>query len=371
MTAGAAPPLDTPYLFVAAAGLAIASGRGSLWTLAGGAAGAAAFGLALGREPLVVFLALFLAPTALAGVRAWRGRAGLDTFGLFALSDAALALGLTIQHARTTLWTLPEAGGWGTSAGMLVAGAATLRLAGARPDGSGGAQPLAAPGWWQGMFLAWWAGEAAAPVMVPGAAALVAMGILLARRGHGESGLAVGGGLGALLAALGAGPLLLGVAGLAGVAFAAGERAVSFWTLGVLPLSAPAGAALGVERVGLPFAAGGAVLTPALAAAAHYLPRAGSPGRGGLLPAAAAAGGAIALLAGRPELLVWLAYGTLAAAVGADLLSASSPREPERGPTPAVLPAGRAPALASVAAFAVALVLEARLVLLGVTTGFL
>ncbi|HVL51669.1 MAG TPA: hypothetical protein VM754_09265, partial [Actinomycetota bacterium] len=87
----------------------------------------AIWAFSIGREPSVVFLVLFLAPTIIMGVAAARHRLEAAPFLLMALSDIALAIALSLYQSKTALWSLPEVGGWGSGAG-LAAAAAIIRL---------------------------------------------------------------------------------------------------------------------------------------------------------------------------------------------------------------------------------------------------
>lgn len=361
------------YLFPAAAALgALGSGRvGPGRGLAPWALGLAAFAAAIGREPLLAPLALFAVATTAAVATAARGRGDPRSAALLALSDLALAAALTLHHESTTLWSLPVAGGWAWPAGLLAAGAAGLRLGASGRDAGG----WGALGWWQGALVAWWVGGAGWPVLVAGAAWLLVLGAVRARRGRPDVGPAVAGSLVALVAAAGAGPLPLAALGLAGAAFAAGERVVAGSALGLLPVSA---AALAVQRgpgevpLGalLAVAAG---LPVAWAALLHHLPPAApAPGWRTAVVAAAAAGGSLATLAQVPGQAPWIAYGALAALLGADLLSVRAPvREVAAAPpTPPEEPS-RPASVVAVAALALAGGLQVRLLVLGLGTSFL
>src|SRR2546422_7862866 len=84
----------------------------------------------------------------------------------------------------------------------------------------------------------------AAAALATAALGLCAYGVLAGRGRRPGTGLVFAGSLTALLAALGAGAATLAVVGLAGTAFAMGERAVSTATLVIAPLSAPAASGL-------------------------------------------------------------------------------------------------------------------------------
>jgi hypothetical protein len=285
------------------------------------ALGVTAFGLAIGRQPVVVFLGLFMIPTVALAPGVLRGRSAPAPFISFAASDLSLVLGLVHRHAATGIWTTPAPGHVGAGA-LLVALAAGLRLGGvaAGPDLASLPAPTQA-GWFQGLFLAWWAGPSTAAALALVAVALWAGGVAMARGGRQESGLLFAGGLAALLAGLGAGAATLTAVGLAGTSFAMGDRAISMATLGLAPLSAPA-VAVGILpplRPWIPAALGFFVV--AVAIALHLLldlPTVRARSR--LVPAGAAATVTAVLLAARgAETVVWAVYGLGLAGVVAAL----------------------------------------------------
>jgi hypothetical protein len=275
------------------------------------ALGLAAFGLAIGRQPVVVFLGLFMIPTIALAPGVLRGRSGPAPFIAFAASDLSLVLGLVHRHAATGMWTTPAPGHVGAGA-LLVALAAGLRLGGAAAGPELASMPvLTRAGWFQGLFLAWWAGPSAATALVVAAVALWAGGVALARGGRQESGLLFAGGLAALLAGLGAGAATLTVVGLAGISFTMGERAISMATFGLAPLSAPAVAVEILPGMApwTPAALGVFVLLVAIALH-HLVGLAPVPTRSRLVPAVAAAVVTAVVLAARgAETVVWTAYG--------------------------------------------------------------
>ncbi|MCW3044898.1 MAG: hypothetical protein JWL57_3056 [Actinobacteria bacterium] len=285
------------------------------------ALGLTAFGLAIGRQPVVVFLGLFMIPTVALAPGVLRGRSAPAPFISFAASDLSLVLGLVHRHAATGIWTTPAPGHVGAGA-LLVALAAGLRLGGvaAGPDLASLPAPTQA-GWFQGLFLAWWAGPSTAAALALVAVALWAGGVAMARGGRQESGLLFAGGLAALLAGLGAGAATLTAVGLAGTSFAMGDRAISMATLGLAPLSAPAVAVgiLPALRPWIPAALGFFVV--AVAIALHLLldlPTVRARAR--LVPAGAAATVTAVLLAARgAETVVWAVYGLGLAGVVAAL----------------------------------------------------
>lgn len=192
--------------------------------------------LAIGREPSVIFLILFLVPTIVLGIAVARHRLSPAPFLLMALSDIALAIAFSIYQSKTALWTLPEVGGWGSGAG-LAAGAAILRLGAAADVDDPKEGGLVSVPWWQGAMLAYWVGGQGAS-----AAVLVVGGILLwgaaAYTSHSNlSALSLAGGVLAVAAGLGGDLAGVIVLGLAGTGLVMGERVVSAWMVAILPLS--------------------------------------------------------------------------------------------------------------------------------------
>ncbi len=346
------------YLFLAGAAVSgLVTARVAV-PLAWWGIGAAAFAVAIGRSPLVAILGLFVVQTVLVGIDATRRRGGHRSFAVLALSDLALAAALTAQFAATGMWRLPGAGSFAGGASSALAVAAALRLIAVQDDEPVGRRPLLSLCWWQGAYLAWLAGPAAAPALVTGAAVALGSGVWLATRERGEAGYSFAGALTALAAALGAGPAALAAPGLAAAAYTEGERAVAAWTLGVLPLSAVSLVPVD-ERVPTWALAPLAIVPVAWAVLAARLGvRRGEQlsGRGFGLAALAAAAG---LTAAPLELLGWFVYAFLLAAGVAAMLApegAAGPPEvfftPESiagGVRPEPLPALTPPAPVAVA----------------------
>lgn len=190
--------------------------------------------LAIGREPSVVFLGIFLVPTIVMGVAVALRRLSPTPFVLLALSDILLGLALSIYQSKTALWTLPAVGEWGPAAG-LAAAAAILRLGSASDVKDSKEGGLVSLGWWQGAMIAYWVGP-------EGVALLVAGGILLwgtaAYASHSNlAALSLSGGVLAVAAGLGADVAGVIVLGLAGTALVLGERVVATWLVAILPVS--------------------------------------------------------------------------------------------------------------------------------------
>lgn len=194
----------------------------------------AIWALAIGREPSVVFLGLFLIPTIVIGISAAFHRIEATPFLLMALSDIALAIGFSIFQSKTSLWTLPDIGAWGPGAGFAAA-AAILRLgaaAGADEIGEGG---LISVPWWQGAMLAFWVGAEGAPVLLVGGILLWGTAAYVSRSNLAAFSLA--GGVLAVAAGLGADAAGVIALGLAGTALVLGERVAATGLVAILPLS--------------------------------------------------------------------------------------------------------------------------------------
>lgn len=325
------------------------------------AAGLAAFALALASMGLVsvVFLGLFLVPSVLHGLSSRRRVSRALPF--LAAADLCIALALTQRHAGRAVWSLPLPGGFRAGA-ILVGSAAILRLAGAALEPPGGMPML---GWWQGIFLVWWVGSSAAELLTIAGSALVAAGLVTpAKPGR---GFAIAGGLAALLGAAGYSDALF-VVGLAGCAWALGERAVASFTLVVLPLSAvwlsvPSQLSWGL----LP-----AIAVPALLLlASQGLVSSGAAGWGGRIPAAAAAIATFRVAAEHFSTLVWLLYALGGAWLLISLTTRSYPAVPQ-GIEARALDQDR-PGLTLVTwlLIAGAIAVWLRLLMVGVGTGFL
>ncbi|MGQ0678966.1 MAG: hypothetical protein ACT4OM_04800 [Actinomycetota bacterium] len=212
---------------------------------------AALFALSIGREPSVVFLVLFILPTMILGVAALMKRISSTPFLVFAASDIVLGIAFSLYQSKTALWTLPQVGEWGIAGGGVAAAAAVLRLGGATAMADHREGGLASLGWWQGAMLAYWAGAPAAPVLVGGAILLWLAGAYYSESSL--TGLTLAGGVVALAAGLGSGLLGVIAVGLAGTALALGERLVSPWMVGMLPLSLAASLKLpGGQLIALP-----------------------------------------------------------------------------------------------------------------------
>lgn len=349
------------------------------------------FALSVGREPSVVFLGLFLLPTIVMGVGALFRRISPVPFLLIVLSDVALAIALSLYQSKTSLWSLPPVGGWGTGAGALAAIAAVLRLGTASDVADwreGGLLPVA---WWQGVMLAYWSGTEAAVVLVVGGAALWAAGAYLARSNL--AALSLAGGTVAVAAALEPGILPVLVIGLAGTGLALGERVAAPWAIAILPLSFIAGA---IELPTGPYIALPALLFPPAwavmtARVSQIRPPQDAklvvgPTSGLLVLAYLVAVGAsfveLDLASNAVQLppqainAVWLCYGLGAAAsvaywvVGDDVPGKLPPERPSHFSQFHDLVNRLIPAVAW-AIFGVAMIIAVRLLLAGLRTGFL
>lgn len=312
----------------------------------------------------VVFLGLFLVPMLLIG--RWSRAKPTWAFPLFALSDFALALALTQRQTDVGSWSVPSGGEWGSGA-TLVGIAALLRLAGAFSEPPRG---MALLGWWQGILLLWWVGAAAAELFAIGGFALIAACTLVPK--DAGRGLLLAGGLGALLSAGGFTEALPAV-GFAGTAMARGERAVSSFILGAAPASAAWLVISPEVSWQFPLAMVGPV---ALLLVARALVGAGPPGWGGRLPAAAAAIATGALAMRQFSTFVWGAWGLGGAGLVMTLLTKPHPAGAAKGeaePTDAKRSQTSrvAASLTGWLAFSGAVLLWLRLLLRGISTGFL
>lgn len=190
--------------------------------------------ISIGRTPSVVFLALFIVPTIVMGVAAAKHHLEPGPFLLMALSDIALAIALSLFQSKTSLWSLPEIGGWGSGAG-LAAGAAILRLGSAANDVEPEEGGLVSVGWWQGAMLAYWVGGEAAAVLVAGG--ILLWGATAYFSQSNLSALSLAGGVLAVAAGLGSDVAGVIALGLAATALMMGERVAATWVVAILPLS--------------------------------------------------------------------------------------------------------------------------------------
>lgn len=352
----------------------------------------AAFGLAVGREPSIMFLVLFIIPTICLGVAAISRRIHPLPFLILAASDVVLAVAVSIYQSKSALWSLPPVAGWGFGGGF-AAGAAILKLVAPVAASDRREGPLVSVGWWQGAMLAYWAGVPAGIVLVVGGVALWGVAAAFPRPSMASLGLA--GGTLALAAGLGVGLAGLLVVGFAGTALAMGERVVSTWTVAILPLSLlTAGLAL---PTGPYMVLGAAVFPLAWAAMSKRMTRVKPPEQQvQFLISAAAAGACIWLAAAGvslvPELAqgvnligslengIWLLLGVAAAATAAYGVIAPSQTPSDLEPEPVgatgeysqfqLLVPGLIPPVAWLVV-AVSVILAVRLVLAGLRTGFL
>jgi hypothetical protein len=319
----------------------------------------AAFFLAVGRGPLPLFVALFAVPTTYLLIRAIKKREALRDFALFALSDLFLLLGLSVHYAATFEWSLPRSLGAGAT---LVAISGMVRLLGV----SRGPGPVGFLFMWQGLFLVQWVSGSASAALIAGA-----LGVLVLTMFGQSDQFVPGTGLALtfLLASVGAPLGYLLIVGLAVFSFTLGERFISAWTLLAAPLSVASHLMTTRFHWSTGLVAAALVILWVVFAGKLALVRAGPGGR---LPAALAAVGTAWLLwTDHPELLAWLLYGGVVA-VGASLMVSKPSLDPWRA-IPEIK-ASRDPlwlrALGWVAAL-VAVALEARLILLGLSTDFL
>jgi len=198
----------------------------------------------------VVFLGLFISVTAVLGMGGVFRRLPPPAFACFALSDVVLGLALWSHQVQAFSWQPPSRGAWGSAAWLVVV-AAFLRLAGpalasdgdgTTPDGRGPQTPvdgaLVSIGWWQGAILAFWVAPSA-PLLLALAGALIWV-VSAFRIRSPMSMISIAGGLVAIGAGLGIGAPAVMAIGLAGFALALGEGVAAIWLTAILPLSVAA-----------------------------------------------------------------------------------------------------------------------------------
>lgn len=334
-----------------------------------------AFALSIGRDPSPVFVGLFAIPTIFlaashvtplaplfARIFPSTGKAVSErgqNFAFFALSDLLVVIGVTVRYAATFEWSVPRT--W-TSGATLIALAGVSRLIGAmRATGVTGSFFM-----WQGLFLVDWVSEVSGPALIASALGFLALGVVR-RRELTAPGLAFG--LALLMAALGAPASALLVVGIAVLAFHLGERSLSAWVILAAPLSAASHLSAARYHWSAGLAAGAIVLSWGAAANRMASLPGGSAGR---VPAFFAAFGTAGLFwSVEPELLVWLVY---AGAVGLAAVSFALGPSPVSPYWIAEASEERDPVWLHTAgwvAIVAAILLETRLVLIGISTGFL
>lgn len=320
----------------------------------------AAFALSLGRDPFVLFLALFIAPTLYRAVASVTKTDAGGPFALFALSDLLLVVAMTVRYGEGFDWSFPSS--WAAGAGLVVIAGAFRLLGAARSSDAIGGFFM-----WQGLFLIAWASGSAAP-----AAALAGLGLFAAAVwGRGLDPLAaLGSGVALALTAAGMPPAALAVVGLAILAAMLGERAISMWVILMAPASVSSGASIpDPGPIALLGAAAGFVLW---AWAARRVALSEPSGGGRAAAFLAAIGTALILLDRAPELVVWFGYALVIASAAAffllkpsrvalDRMNEFISRPPEQGGF----------AVAGWAAAGLALLLLIRLAGIGASTGFL
>lgn len=349
------------FVLGALAGLGAFAWRGWVVRMRFALIAVAAIWLALGREPFVVFLLVFLVPTAVA-LADRRARWSVSAAG-FAAGDLLLAMGMSAHHAATGSWALPAPGELG--AGTLpVAAAALTRVAASALERREGDRGVLIVGWWQGLLLAWWVGDSASTLLALGGLAM--WGAARALLGRGAAGMLLGGGLALALAGFGAPAPAVVAAGIAGMALSCGEQAASSWVLAALPLSGaalvlggsePHPVALGAAAIGVPVAwalAIGSVTDPPAS-------------RGGTTLGIASVVGMLAAFATR--FWPWMLLAALLFAAGRFAIAHEGPPPPPEES----LPADRHPVAEAAAwtGFVLAAALTLRLALIGAGTGFL
>ncbi|MBW3588033.1 MAG: hypothetical protein KY429_01265 [Actinobacteria bacterium] len=320
----------------------------------------AAFALSLDRDPFVLFLVLFIAPTLYRAVASVRKTAARGPFALFALSDLLLVVAMTVRYGEGFDWSFPSS--WAAGAPLVVIAGAVRLLGAARSSDAIGAFFM-----WQGLFLIGWASGSAAP-----AAALAALGLFgAALWGRRLDPLAAfGSGVALAMAAAGLPPAALAVVGLAILATMLGERVISMWVILMGPASVASSASIPDPG---PIALLGAAAGFVLWAWAAGKVAVSKPSAGGRAASFLAAIGTVLIFLERsPELVLWFGYALAIASAAAffllkpsrvalDQLNEFISRPPERGGF----------AIAGWTAAGLAVLLLIRLAGLGASTGFL
>lgn len=319
-------------------------------------------GLAIGFgviDSFLIVLSLLIAGTALQAFLAWRGGL-LWILAPVALSDMFLTLAFSSRYAGTFDWSLPSSGDWETGA-ILVAAAAIARGAAALIAVAPRHIALSSLFLWEGAALAWWVGASAAPLLIGSALLMSALAARTPERAPAILGISV------TLAAASTGAGLVSITGaFAGGALMLGERVVSLWALGLLPLSALTRVEIGVNPATLALL----VVLPAIWILALGAATKAHRGRSGLVLALGAATGSLLTATGSD--IQWLVYGAgLAAILSWRLAQAASESSFEFGlQRVAAAPIGwLSPVTLSLLAVSFALVV--RLFLIGQSTGFL
>ena len=317
------------------------------------------FIVAVGRGPLPLFVVLFAVPTILLVTQSIRAKGDFRDFALFALSDLLLVLALSAHYAETFEWALPEV--WG--AGATLAGAAgVVRLLGAT-RGPGSARFLFM---WQGLFMIHWVSESASALLVVGALAILTLTLL---RGEGRVAPEAGLALALVLGSIGAPRGSMVIVGIAVLSFALGERFLSAWLLLAAPLSAASYMTTPRFHWSAALVAAAFVVLLVVFARRLALHPSGSAGR---IPAVIASLATAWLFwFGDPELLVWLLYGAVVAALAAALACTPSADSWRGIPEMPTLTDPQWMRTLGWVAVLLAAALETRLILLGLSTGFL
>lgn len=345
------------YLIPAAAAAAF---LGFAWNGSGKAFRSFALGLAtfaaiIGREPFVVVYAGFLFTTLLTGLATRSEGATKSAFFAFAASDIALGLALTAVHTSTLGWTMPRVGAWDDGV-FLLALAALARLWAGR-DLTKRSAGMVSLGWWQGLYLAGLVGVSGGRIMAVGGLVLWLI-VTVDKR---VSPFTIAGGSAAIFAGLqGGAPFALVSIGLGGAALALG-RTYGLWTSLALPLSAATstGAFLTGPIMALPIAALPFVWLGAARRVSSRL-----QARGWVLPVLIAG----STIAAAPRIAIWLLFGVTAAYVVTRWLTSATlppplPRSISRNDAASSLPGW--------ILLGCAITLWGRLMLIGVSTGFL
>ena len=313
----------------------------------------------------VAVIALFMVPTLAALVGALLYRAHPFQALMFATADLMLVGALLLSHRQTTEWVLPGTGDWGRGTALIALAAILRAAAGLVPVGRRH-MGVAMTGGWMGIVLAFWAGPAALPLLVIGAAVLLASSLLPSTRTIGAA-MTYAGAVALSLAGIGAPPEVLAVVGAGGAATVLGAPLLGIFSWGLLPLSAasflsiPSGMGPTLVLVTTPLLLGFAV--------EHTL-SVRNPHRGGRVVGSAAVAGAI-LIADKSHRASIVVVGLIAIAACWYLTERAIPKAPWVEPDSPSIAYPRLVTAAGFAVFASAAGILAVMAIEGFSTRFL
>ena len=316
------------------------------------------------RVAYPIFCSMFIAPMLVAGIATHKTILRSQTFFLWAASDVLFVLSLSARLGSAGGWDVPRPGLWPLP--VLLAAAAGLRFAAGFLETAPAALGLASIAWWQGALFVVLIGPRRGLELVGLAAFLLLFAVIFQRTDR-SAVLLWGGALAALLATGSASVPLVAAAGLATFAFLIGERAITPWVL----LGAPLALSGASKQLGQGATAPMAVLVPILMVSALWLsikaaPTSSTGGR-------ALAVGALLLTAtgfGSLVTALWFWGGVaLAATITVGLAARTTFLEPPPQQT-REKPVNLSWALMGWGATFIAAALTLRLLLIGVSTGF-